>query len=382
MIRIRRGGIMKKPRWESYLLRSVYAIIILSLCATGVHAAPAISNVKGNLDRGQPVTITGSGFGVKNPAKPYLWADFNEDIKPTKLGLITEWTAVDNLEWNQNEGIVETGCAKAANSSGIWTLEIDSSGFAWNDYGHKMYLFRKSKRNFDITSGLNWKVWRLWNDPWGTPDIYIAVNNGHIGVEGSGFEGANGWLQQGDTSESSLNKARGPKDQYFTEEIILQSNTSISSTDGKLWFYVNGNDVGHMPYFDYSQKVLYLKRSDSHSMRINFPVHAVKANVEFPANYRYWADDVYLDTTWARVMIGNASTFSASTIKEIQIPTTWSGTSINIIVNTGRFLSETHAFLYVLDADGNVNASGYPITIGAGENTQGLSPPVGLKIVN
>lgn len=358
-------------------MRYAVVICVLLLLPGQLLAAPSISGVSGTVSSGQSVTITGSGFGVKNPAKPYLWADFNNSIKPTNLGLITEWTEVDSLEWNPNEGVAGTGCAKAANSSGIWTLRIDSSGFAWNDYGQKMYLFRKSKRNFDITSGLNWKVWRLWNDPWGTPDIYIAVNNGNIAVEGAAYDGSGGYLQQGDDSETALNKARGPKGQYFTEEIIIQSNSTISSTDGKFWFYVNGEDVGHIPYFDYAQKLFFLKRSANDTMRINFPVHAVKANVTFPSDYRYWADDVYLDTTWARVMIGNASTFSASTIKEIQIPTSWSDGSVTVTVNSGSFGASDPAYVFVTDSTGSTSP-GYAVTFGSGGGGDTTAPTVSI----
>lgn len=372
---------MKYFQWRKIIiLLSCPTIIFLS--TTGVSAAPAISSVGGTFSNGQAVTITGSGFGTKVPAKPYLWADFNNSLNPTNLGIVTAWTAVDNLAWNPSEGISGSGCAKAANNSGVWTLRIDASGFAWNDYAQKMYLYRKTKRNFAITNTLNWKVWRLWNDPWGTPDIYIQVGNGNVAVES--LEGAGGYLQEGNTSEGSLNEARGPVGTYFTEEIILQSNTSSTSSDGKLWFYVNGNDVGHMPYRDYSDKVLYLKRSASHTMRINFPVHGVKANITFPSDYRFWADDVYLDTTWARVMIGNASTLSMSTIKEIQIPTEWSSDSIGIVVNTGVLQAGVNAYLYVVDATGSVNTYGYAITIGAGGRAQEPSypsAPSGLHIV-
>ena len=44
-------------------------------------------------------------------------------------------------------------------------------------------------------------------------------------------------------------------------------------------------------------------------------------------SYAYW-DDVYIDTTQARVEIGDAPTYAASRHREIQLPTAWSDSSI------------------------------------------------------
>jgi len=65
------------------------------------------------------------------------------------------------------------------------------------------------------------------------------------------------------------------------------------------------------------------------------------------------------------VEIGDAATWSNCDHKEIQIPTSWSSSSIGIDVNTGSFSNGT-AYLYVVDSSGDVNSSGYEITIGGG----------------
>ena len=87
---------------------------------------------------------------------------------------------------------------------------------------------------------------------------------------------------------------------------------------------------------------------------------------------RYWANSVYLDTTWARVMIGNASTLGASTQLEMQIPTAWSENSITVKFNKGSFSTGQTAYLYVINSDNNPNTDGFPVTIGGGDTT----PPV------
>jgi len=86
-----------------------------------------------------------------------------------------------------------------------------------------------------------------------------------------------------------------------------------------------------------------------------------------------WMDDIYIDNTFARVIIGNASTYDASTHREVQIPTAWSSSSISVTVNVGSFSANERAYVYVVAADGSVNNQGYPITIGGGASA---SPPV------
>jgi len=80
-------------------------------------------------------------------------------------------------------------------------------------------------------------------------------------------------------------------------------------------------------------------------------------------------DDVYLDNTWARVVIGDSSTYEDCTIRETQIPSAWSDTSITVTFNQGSF-SEGTVYLYVIDADG-VPSAGFAISIGeeAGDTT-------------
>lgn len=70
-------------------------------------------------------------------------------------------------------------------------------------------------------------------------------------------------------------------------------------------------------------------------------------------NYIHY-DDMYADTTWSRVVVGNASTLSASTHREIQPMTAWSDTSITVTANVGSFV-DGDQYLFVVDDDGNAS---------------------------
>ncbi len=92
-------------------------------------------------------------------------------------------------------------------------------------------------------------------------------------------------------------------------------------------------------------------------------------------------DDVYLSTTQARVEIGNAATWSSCTLREIQIPTAWSSSSITFTANQGSFANGATAYLYVVDENGNVNEQGRPIILGtAAPDTTPPSPPTGVSV--
>jgi len=81
---------------------------------------------------------------------------------------------------------------------------------------------------------------------------------------------------------------------------------------------------------------------------------------QFTDTAKAWFDDLYIASTQARVELGNNSSWSSCTHREIQIPTSWSSNSITVDFNQGTFGSGT-AYLFVVDADGNASA-GYAVT--------------------
>ncbi len=93
----------------------------------------------------------------------------------------------------------------------------------------------------------------------------------------------------------------------------------------------------------------------------------------FTSNWRYF-DDVYLDTTLARVVLADKPSLKDATIIENQIPITWSDGSITATVNLGQFTQGQTAYLFVVDATGAVSATGTPVTAG-GTAAQPNPPP-------
>ena len=99
-----------------------------------------------------------------------------------------------------------------------------------------------------------------------------------------------------------------------------------------------------------------------------YPVHMVSANVgswdpPWQLTNQALTDDVYLDITWARVMVGNAPAYGHCTHLVPQIPTAWSEHSITVSSHLGALPRVVTPYLYVIDADGRVNQNGYPMVV-------------------
>ena len=78
----------------------IFSIIIISLLIfagqpLNVLAAPAVNSAAGSFIHGQNITISGSGFGTKNPAAPLMWDDGEAAAKttgdPTKIISVGGW---------------------------------------------------------------------------------------------------------------------------------------------------------------------------------------------------------------------------------------------------------------------------------------------------
>jgi hypothetical protein len=85
-------------------------------------------------------------------------------------------------------------------------------------------------------------------------------------------------------------------------------------------------------------------------------------------NLEFLWGDIYFDDSLARVVISDSSTFdpfggSYTNHYEVQNIQSWSNSSVTFKANPGSFTSGQTVYLYVIDSNGNVNTSGYPIQI-------------------
>ena len=338
--------------------QTLTSILFPILFASVAAAAPTVTSVAGRVSQGETVTIRGSGFLDKSPAAPLVWADFEQGIQPSPLGINKTWNEIGSMGWS-TEGFNGTRGAKATDGVGIWLLRADFD--AWTRDGQKFYVFRRQRMNFLITdTSQNWKSWRMWPASTGYPNIYAAPSNGRVYVEQVGAE-SGFW---GNMNPRTTN--------WYAEELIGQASSAPGVKDGRLTVRFDGRQST-------SGTLMTRSASKPALMTKNYVVHGVQANPSrwnpaWQSSNRMWVDDVYADTTWARVMLGNASTYSSVTRMEPQIPTTWSNGSISVVANTDLFPAGSTAYLYVVDKNGNVNSNGFPVVVGSGSGAANQAP--------
>lgn len=348
------------------------SFVICFLVNSQVFSEPAVTDISGTISHKDIINISGNKFGTKNPAAPLIWADFeNGKINPSPLGQRTSWNVVENLK--------VTDISQSGNSNfnvvGIWDSNKNKKSFSFRTdktisqgYWSKIYHYQKRYFNFDVTA--NHKFWRLWPDP-GITNVnnFLALwsNTGRCYNEGEGYAGGVMGSYQGKPPE---------KNRWYIEEFIWQhSGGTGKNLDGSIrwkdpnnhsmgyysgiWEYTrNGVQIQHRENVDNGQKNHSQLRTDNFTDSRYLP----------PDGSKVYMDDIYIDDTYARVMIGNQKTLSASTHREIQIPSAWSDSSITITVNQGSFSDGDTAYIYVVDSSGNASR-GFPIIIGGGPSS-------------
>ncbi len=375
---------------------SLVSFVVLSVVIffpSLVSAAPAITSVSGAFTHGSTVTISGSGFGTKSTAAPVVWDDASTGTYPTDNG---KWDgAWPNCSANHQYDpryYTPQELGRAVSLPHVNTTRY-IAGAHWPSSdaycGYNVMLFKQVSRSwpFYVYSSWYYRVdpqysstnpnHKMWDyskgaEPYDLPyNWYIEYNPGlsnassdvswHLldddGVLGGGHSR---WWGGGGTN---------PVTNWIKVEVEVKLT---NQTDG----YVRVTEDG-------IEKILL---ADVTTDGTNFGANSAPRTIAVggyagsggPNNWRYFAD-VYLDYSLSRVILGNAATYAASTIREVQIPSAWSNTSLTLTTNLGQFTSGT-AYIYVVDSSGAVNANGYPITIGGISDTTPPAAPTGLVV--
>ncbi len=370
---------------------SGYSNTASATVGTVVTSNPSITAVSGSISYGQTATITGTNFGSKSQVSPLVydtmesgsfspnWGSTNQLIvgsnSANKRHSNSNYYGTQNFQGNLRTypNVPPDGSGYGAN--GYFTGSNSQLSDTW--YGR--YWF-KLDNNFDFgTTGepqgdgnlANIKIFRLWN-PGNVDENFVAATQGYNGgniiytteqtLETTHYMPSNtsAWTKNVwhvfdfEFKEGSLNASNGIFRMWFDGKLIEENRAVMTRQD-----------------FDLLKRPLilgfYNSWSDGNTDRDDF-----------------YIDDAYIDGTWARVMLCDQSTWNDSVNRhcEIQSPqNTWSNTSIQIAVNTGSFTAGQTAYMYVVDSNGNVNASGYPVVISgiATVDTQAPTTPSSLN---
>jgi hypothetical protein len=343
------------------LLALISAVLVVPGAA---FAQPSISGVSGEISQNATVTITGSGFGSKVPAAPLKYDNFQngtpgETLDPghPSWNLWASRTDPDDPDryypkYSDEQPRVPGDIAarqKFGNTpagyqgnctiglTGLTIGKLYVTGWAWHD-----------RSESGVTGARNVKIWQNCVGAWGAPttrwDCY-PINgdgSGHIYTDQC----------EGGVPPSNVWGAGMPTPRTW-HRLEIWHDRGSSSRNEEMWVYTDGRLVKQFSnaYQGCQQDRVYIMsyhdQNEGNGAWMNW----------------YWSE-LYVDVTQARVELGNASTFSSCTHKEIQIPTAWSSGSLSFSANVGTFSPGSNVYLYVVDSNGSVNSNGYPLVVG------------------
>jgi|GEM_PF-795274 len=369
-------------RKNSLIKITAISFLLTIFWSGAAYAQPNITGFSGSLTHKGALTITGSGFGTKATAAPFKWDDFESGTLGANLGNGWWSTAVGGggpLPKYDNT-VLRTGSAKSVLQD--YTYPGVGSTGGNRQYGAAFGLVNQNNNKYYIsfwryltTAGSpvrNFKTLALrggtpgqWENPEARMDTYAIYGPTYgyfytVGCDGTPEVSRDGQF---------FSHATGV---WMRLEFYIDTGT-IGGTDGIYWHARDGVERVRL-----SNQVMRTSSCAFSNLYING--YFSRELNDNDASAYIWNDDVYIDTTQARVEISDSPTWNSATTshREIQIPSAWSDASITITLNKGSFTNFNNAYLYVIDADGNVNTNGYLLSDGGGGGggTGGNTPPL------
>jgi hypothetical protein len=332
---------------------------------------PALPNV---INHNQPSVISGAVFGTKSPAAPLVW----DDCSGTNPLTLWDGVAPDSGSGLLTYRAPQRNVALVHDRVGKYLCGSHVGGE--ND----VYCWRGGPRLDDYT----YASWYQTYDPlwpsYGDNNLKTYVYTAYSGASRPyllpywyiNYESASSiplqnyakWVTDGSLSNPDENGhnifwVQSACDRFaqWSRVEVMAKHTEQNGQGG----YVDQQET--IPGVHTNDVIYYNGRSNSWggTHRTQGIGGYARANDSGSASnaWRYFAD-LYVDNTLARVILCNNSNYNAATIREPQIPTAWSASSITVTGNLGKFTAGATAYLFVIDAAGSVS-NGFSVTVGS-----------------
>lgn len=294
------------------------------------------------------MTIAGSGFGAKVAPGPVIFDDFEAGA----VGAHVENQPAVVGKWETGAGSTSPVYSDAVVREGSRSCKHPFTHADYNSSLARNIAFTKSYVDFwvyaapvDTTepSGLsrNWKPFRMYGD-------HDALQAGITTMQG--FSSTIAYFEPANTSY--FGGGDWPRRKWVHVQFWLKLN-DVGQANGLIRGRWNDNEV--------SKGNLQMRTSAAQTMNELRVGHywAGDSVAEWPytnPGANVYTDTVYFDTSWARVEIGDAPTYAASTHREIQLVTAWSDTSVTFKVQRGTLAPGSY-YVYVIDDTDQVRAT-------------------------
>lgn len=354
------------------LFLATVAVVVGLPVAPGA-AGPIITAGSGVLAQGASLQIAGSAFGTKPTPAPIRYDDFEGGTVGQKLG--NGWTFnsyVPALDPVYATDILRANSTRSAKAQFINGNTLTSFVQTISPPAGKLYMDFWVNLQFGSTIPDNYKLFRLYGTYLDYPDtpfqFSISPHQFVLTSETLYYPSAEPpyWNTYTTTTGPDWNGKWQHIQSYFVmssphigdgfAQIWLNGVPQIGSSESTHWMF---RDTGQPPTWD--------------SILFGYYGYAT------PSGYFTYWDNVYVDSTQARVEIGDVPIYAAATHREIQRATAWSNTSLNVILNRGSFPSFSGLYLYVVDSNG-VASPGFALA-GVGGGSSAPSTPINLRVI-
>jgi hypothetical protein len=326
-------------------------IAIFLLIPATAFCSPSISGVSGTLKKGNTVEVNGGSFGSKSTAKPWTFDDHDHGSIGATVSSVESSLCSNSGSWSTSGSPVYSNAnLRSGNSTRSVKHKYDDNN---GTFGSKYY------KSLNGASSFYYSVWMWINEtsapnPTSNRNVKLMRVYGGDGAQILYVSFDNSWYNHYDSKTNYVDGGWSalPKSRWIRLEITADTHSGstmrLSDPTGKKVITNTVSSGGGSFYQVITGD--YARRSSG-------------------GNYTWYTDDVYIDTTQARVELGDASTWSGSVHREIQIPTSWQSNKISFVFNPGSFNGGNTAYLYVVDSNGNVNSNGYRVTVGNSGST-------------
>ncbi|MDR7307697.1 hypothetical protein [Rhodoferax saidenbachensis] len=350
-------------------------------------SAPSISAVTGTLLHQQTITVQGSHFGSKPQAAPLRFEDFDTrstgtapaSFGYTNYGGFGGSTTVDGTEaYGNGKSLKHQSHFGAVSSSGVVEESfphIATTGFSATELylsyrlkfrtnGGRIVQLKFNRSGMEVAGangspcyGGKPKYYSSYYpdgpsvNRYSTDKRLVGVQGGIVRSDGSLDEG---WVGE-DAGMGSGTVLALEEDTWVQVEEYYRLN-DIGQTNGEHITWVNGN-------LQIDRHALQPRTSAAQVLNCSYLAVGMDywINPSSTDGVSVWYDDHYLDTSRARLVLANAATWSAATLRNPQVATQWQDGSISATLQRGGF-SAGPAWLYVVRADGSTS-TGWPVTL-------------------
>ncbi len=360
---------------------SLLVLVVLLVGSSLVRAQPAITHVDGVVGHGQTLTISGTGFGQKDPAAPLLWDDFEAGEVGQPIADASGWQAYSGTGAWYSDGTLAGGGHEIPPHGGHLFACGRAAGPESAD-GYPDQISGIVVRGFAPGDTLYYSAVTRWDASGAVADLEGRIRHGRILGEGLPYHGPGTLSVSHDLPAGHLrvshdagdgfsitDRLTAPQPGRWVRHEMYLVNSTPGTADGAVIVRIHGQEPSSLV-----READVMTRASGQAFQLAGVMLGTHIfDVGDDDDLMVSVDDVYVDRTRARVELGDAADLEACTRRTIQIPVAWSDASATVAVNTAGWLVEETGYLFVVDASGRTSA-GFEIVVGESSGPD-LGPP-------